>query len=267
MLWIGARVFMMRQIEYELRNSCRMPALGLGTWLLKGAKCRQVVSSALKLGYRHIDTAEMYGNHHDIGEALKGFDRSEIFLTSKVSSLNLRHDDVIEACDRALAELGSGYIDLYLIHWPNPQIPLRETLAAFGELLKDGKIRSAGVSNFSTNLLKDALETAEFPLTVNQVEFHPQEYSRELLRLCKENGLILVAYSPLGRGQLLQDRMIREIAEERGRTSAQICLRWGLQKGAAVIPKASSETHLRENMDVFDWTLTEEDMRRLDSLT
>lgn len=123
------------------------------------------------------------------------------------------------------------------------------------------------MSNFPTNLLNDALKTAEIPLTVDQVEFHPQEYPRALLNFCKEKDLILVAYSPLGRGRLLQNKTIRKVAEKRNKTPAQICLRWSLQKGTAVIPKASSENHLRENMDVFDWTLIEEDMRKIDSLT
>jgi len=258
---------MSTQIEYEMKDGNRIPALGLGTWTLRGEKCIQVVGTALKLGYRHLDTAEMYGNQKDIGEALKGFDRSKVFITSKVPREELHYDDMIKACDKTLADLKTSYVDLYLIHWPNALIPLEETFRAFQKLLKDSKIRSVGVSNFSTDLLKEALRITKVPITVDQVEFHPQSYKKELLEFCKENGIVLTAYSPLGRGRLHQNEVIVNAAEKYKRMPSQVCLRWSLQKGVVVIPRSGSENHLKENLDIFNWRLADEDMRKIDSLT
>jgi len=255
------------QTEYRMKDGNRIPSVGLGTWSLKGAECRRVVKMALKLGYRHIDTAEMYGNEADIGAAMKDFDRSKIFVTSKVRGENLRYDDVIEACNRSLDALGTGYLDLYLIHWPVEEVPLEETLKAFRKLLDEGKIKSAGVSNFDKNLLETALKMADFPITVNQVEFHPYKYRKNLLDFCKDSDVVVTAYSPLGVGKLLQDKVINEVAARYNMTAAQVCLRWSLQKGVVVIPKASSEAHLKENLDIFSWSLSEQDMKKLDSLT
>ena len=249
-----------------MKDGNRIPAVGLGTWSLKGAECTRVVKTALKLGYRHIDTAELYGNEEDIGAAVKDFDRSKIFVTSKVRGENLRYDDVIKACNRSLDALGTGYLDLYLIHWPSGEVPLEETLKAFHKLLNEGKIRSAGVSNFDRSLLKTALEMADFPITVNQVEFHPYRYRKNLLDFCKASGVVAIAYSPLGVGKLLQDTAINDVAARYNKSAAQVCLRWSLQKGVAVIPKARSEEHLKENLDIFDWSLTERDVRKLDLL-
>ncbi len=255
------------QIFYELKDGCGMPALGLGTWELQGKQCITTVREALDMGYRHIDTAEMYRNHREIGEAIRGRDRGEIFLTSKVWSSHLHRDDVLAACSTALSELGTDYLDLYLIHWPNPSTPLQETLQALSELRKQGKARSIGVSNFPPKLLRQAIEAADFPIVTDQIEFNPQTYDRETLQACKQNSVVLTAYSPLGRGELLADPAVVRVAAKHGKTSAQICLRWALQKGAAVIPKASNTKHLRENMDVFDWALDQQDMTKLDALT
>lgn len=240
--------------------------MGLGTWGLTGKRCRDIVRRAVELGYRHIDTAEIYGNHSEIGEAIRHFPRSGIFLTSKVWTNHLRHSDVIEACNRTLRELKTDYLDLYLIHWPSSEVPHEETFAAMRELVSDGKVRSVGVSNFAENHLRDALRVAGDMVMVDQMEFHPRCYQKDLLEFCKDHGLVVTAYSPLGRGNILGDEVIREIAEKYHRTPAQVCLRWGLQKGVVVIPKAGSEGHLRENLDVFDWEISKDDMRRLDSL-
>jgi len=250
-----------------MKDGNRIPAVGLGTWNLRGAECRRVVKTALKLGYRHIDTAELYGNEEDIGAAIKDFDRSKIFVTSKVRGENLGYDDVLEACNRSLDALGTGYLDFYLIHWPVEEVPLEETLKALRKLLDEGKIRGAGVSNFGRSLLKTALKMADFPIAVNQVEFHPYRYRKNLLDFCKKSDVVVTAYSPLGVGRLLEDAAINEVAARNSRTAAQVCLRWSLQKGVAVIPKASSEKHLKENLGIFSWSLSEQDMKRLDSLT
>lgn len=252
--------------ELEMKDGNKIPVLGLGTWQLTGENCTTIVKKALELDYRHIDTAEIYENQSEIGKGIKNFQRSKIFLTSKVWTNHLQYTDVIDACNRTLKELNTNYLDLYLIHWPSREVPLEETLEALGELVDDGKIKSVGVSNFSVNLLKKALEVAEVPITVDQVEFHPYLYRKDLLEFCNKNRIVLTAYSPLGRGVLFQDKKIREIADRYGKTPAQICLRWGLQRGAVVIPKAGSEKHLKENSAVFDWSISENNMKRIDSL-
>jgi len=251
----------------KLRSNYLIPSLGLGTWELLGKECEEIVKLALKIGYRHIDTAEMYKNEKEIGRAIKIFPRSEIFITSKVLGSNLKYNDVIKACESSLKRLDTSYLDLYLIHWPNPEIPLEETFKAMKFLHEEEKIRSFGVSNFDLPLLEKALEIEEIPICVNQVEFNPYVYQKELLEFCKKHGIILVAYSPLARGAVNKDERIREIAEKYGKTPAQISLRWVIQKGAIPIPKASCEKHLKENIKIFDWKISKKDEREIDLIS
>ncbi|MDI6826070.1 MAG: aldo/keto reductase [Candidatus Aenigmarchaeota archaeon] len=250
----------------KLRSNYSIPVLGLGTWQLLGKECERAVRKALEMGYRHIDTAEIYDNQTEIGKAIQGFDRSELFITSKVWETNLRFKSVLKACESTLKELNTSYLDLYLIHWPNPSVLLEETFRAMKILHEDGKVRSIGVSNFGLPLLKQALEVEEIPVCVDQVEFHPYLYQKELLEFCKKHDIVFVAYSPLARGKILDDKTIKELADKYGKSPAQISLRWILQKGAITIPKASSEEHLKENMDVFDWKLSKRDVSKIDSI-
>jgi len=250
----------------RLRSGFEMPVLGLGTWELTGRKCTETVKKALEMGYKHIDTAEYYGNEKETGRAISGFDRSEIFITSKVWMTHLKHDDVIKACEASLKRLGTSYLDLYLIHWPNEKISLSETMKAMEHLVKDGKVRSVGISNFDIKRTREALEVSSVPVSNNQVEFHPHLYQKGLLEFCKKSGIAITAYCPLARGKVLKDPVITGIAEKYGRTPAQVTLRWLLQKGTVVIPKASSEQHLKENMNIFGWKLKKEDESRIDSI-
>lgn len=251
---------------YKLRSNYEIPVLGLGTWELLGEKCRKAVIKALELGYKHIDTAEIYGNESEIGEAIRGFSRGDIFITSKVMPDNLHYNNVLKSCEKTLRRLKTNYLDLYLIHWPNPNIPLKETFRAMKRLHEEGKVRSIGVSNFNINLLEKSLEEEELPITVNQVEFHPYLYQKELLRFCKGHGIIFTAYSPLARGEIINNKIIQELGEKYKKTPAQISLRWVLQKETVVIPKASSEEHLKENMQIFGWEISEKDVEKIDSI-
>ncbi len=251
---------------YELATGYRMPALGLGTWQLRGHTCTRAVRTALDLGYDHIDTAENYGNHTAIREALEGYDREKLFITTKIPHSELRHDDVLAMADRALSELGVDYLDLLLIHWPNDQIPLSETLPAMAKLVRQGKVRSIGVSNFMIHHLEEALRVTEVPITVDQVKFHPYHNQRELLDYCKEKGIVVTAYSPFGNGSLIGDRALRRIAEKYDRSMPQVVLRWLLTKGLVVIPKSGNPDHIAANMDVFDWELDAEDFDAIEAL-
>ena len=253
----------------EVAPGVEAPVLGLGTWQLTGKGCVESVRKALELGYRHLDTAEKYDNEAEIGEAIKSFPRDELFLTSKVSAENLRHDRLIKSLNGSLSRLQTDYLDLYLIHWPSRDIPVEETFGAFKQLQDSGKIRSSGVSNFFIHHLDNAIPAArklELAISVNQVEFHPLLHDEKLLDYCRDNGIALTAYSPLARGKALDNGVIREIAGKYSRTPAQVALRWEIQKEALTIPKAASPAHQEENISIFDFKLEEEDVERIDSI-
>jgi diketogulonate reductase-like aldo/keto reductase len=249
----------------KTRNGAEIPALGLGTWQLVGESCSTAVDNAVRLGYTHIDTAEIYQNEFEVGKAIAGR-RDGLFLTSKVFFHHLRRDDVFAACLGSVHRLGTGQIDLYLIHYPNPQVAMRETLEAMARLVDMGVVGGIGVSNFTIRHLEEAMRITEIPILVNQVEFHPFLYQKELLAFCQDHGIVLTAYSPLARGLVFQDETVRGVASKHGRTQGQISLRWCYEKGCVVIPKATSETHIRENLAIFDFELDEEDRWKLDRL-
>ena len=250
----------------QLASGYTIPYLGLGTWRLAGDDCTRIVRQALDLGYTHIDTADMYGNHEQVGAGIRGVERSSFFLTSKVGPEHLRHDDTIAVCERSLRELGTDYLDMLLIHWPNKAIPMLETFEAMSELTQRGLIRSAGVSNFVAARLDEAVRISPVAICTNQVEFHPLLFQQSLLSFCGGKRVKITAYSPLARTEALTHAVILAISEETGRTPAQVCLNWLVQKGIIVIPKASSEKRLRENMDIFDWSLTVEQQVRIDAI-
>lgn len=252
--------------EKTLASGHTMPVLGIGTWRMRGDACTEAVRAALELGYTHIDTADMYGNHRAIGRALRDFNPNDIFITSKVWRTDLRHDDVLEMGERALSEMGIDALDLLLIHWPNPRVPVEETLSAMAELVQRGIVRSIGVSNFMIDHLEEALEVTEVPISVNQVEFHPYNNQRELLAYCKEHNIAVTAYSPFGSGDLIRDPALTRIAKKYGKSNAQIILRWLVNKGMVVIPKSMNPDHIKANMDVFEWELEREDFQAIEAL-
>ncbi|EDY80607.1 oxidoreductase, aldo/keto reductase family [Verrucomicrobiia bacterium DG1235] len=242
--------------------------LGLGTYDLRGAEGAASVRTAIELGYRHVDTAATYENEEAVGEGIRSSKvaRDQIFLTTKVDRANLRTSDFIGSAEASLAALGCDYVDLLLVHWPNAEIPIEETLAGASELVAAGKTRFIGVSNFTRPRLKALLKASDLPLVTNQVEYHAHLNQRGLLRLCEENGVLLTAYSPLGQGSVLKDETICDIAKRIGRSPAQVALRWLLQKGVAVIPKSSSAARMRENLGMLDFELDRVEMERIESI-
>ena len=247
----------------------RLPLLGLGTFELKGHLCTETVKQALEIGYRHIDTSINYENQEAIKKAIKGFDRKQLFITSKfeLDMLDLKKIDasVEETCDLALKQLGTDYLDLYLIHWPHRAFPMSDVFKALEKLVKKGKIKKAGVSNFTIHHLENLLNDGCKP-AANQVEFHPYLYQKELWEYCKAEKIELIAYRPFGQGPLLKDSILKKIGAAHHKNSAQVILRWLMQKEIPTIPKASSEKHLAENFAISDFELSTQEMHEIDKL-
>ena len=253
--------------RFRFKNGNDVPALGFGTWQLLGEECLRATKKALEIGYRHIDTADKYANHRYVGKAMEesGVDRKEIFLTTKVWYSDLRSAELKRSVLRFLEELETGYLDLLLIHWPNKNISLKESLLAMDQLKKDGIIRNIGVSNFTIHHLKDCLETG-VEVVNNQVELHPTFGQFELQKFAQENGILLTAYSPLGRGAELSILELEEIAEKYGKTVSQVILNWIVARGIIAIPKATSEEHIKENFEALDFELSSEDIEAINKL-
>ena len=252
--------------SYRLQSGYLMPIVGLGTWMLNGSTCERIVSMAIQLGYRLIDTAELYGNEAEIGRAIRGFDRSALFITSKVSSAHLSTNDIVHACSRSLKHLGTDYLDLYLIHWPNDAIPIEYTMEGMQHLVEQRAVRSVGVSNFDVGRLQEAIAASEVPICNDQVEYHPYRPRREIPEFCREHNIALTAYCPLAKGAVLHDPVLTRIGRRHGKSAAQVSLRWLIQKGAIVIPETSSLSHLRENIDLDGWELAAEEMQEIDNI-
>jgi diketogulonate reductase-like aldo/keto reductase len=252
-----------------LSSGHKMPLIGLGTWRLTGKECIDTVKLALELGYRLIDTAHVYENHKEIKKAIQDFDRSKLFITTKLAldqvSDNKVKASVESAFEKALEELGLDYIDLYLLHWPDHTRPLQEILHAMHDLRMQRKIRSMGVSNFTIHHLQDALDDG-IEMAVNQVEFHPFLNQQELLGFCKKHRIHVTSYRSLGKGALLEEPLFAQIAKRHKKTPAQIILRWLLQQEMSVIPKSTSKEHLKENLEVANFVLEEKEMQALSSL-
>ncbi|WP_226022177.1 aldo/keto reductase [Halomicrobium salinisoli] len=247
-----------------LPSGDELPQVGVGTWDIDGETVQESVRAGLDAGYGHVDTAEGYMNEAEIGDVLADYDREDVFLTSKVLPKNLNYDSVIQSCEASLERLGTDYLDLYLIHWPNPAISLRETLDAMATLHDRGLIRNVGVSNFSAYQLSCAQHISDVPIAVNQIEFHPWLQRPDLVEYCRETDTVIEAAAPLGRTEVFEDDTVRDLAEEYDRSPAQIVLKWEVERGIVALPKSSTPEHVRQNLDLFDWDVAEEDLERLD---
>ena len=253
-------------MEYVELKDTRIPKIGLGTWELQGQECQNAVRLALDLGYRNIDTAQMYRNENDVGQAIQtsGVNREEIFLTTKILSSNLNPDDVVRTTVESLRKLRTEYVDLLLIHWPNPRVALSKTIAAMDQLRAEGKTRYIGVSNFSVAQMKETMQACEDIILTNQVKYHPYQDQSEILRFCIENNMILTAYSPLARGRVTSDPVLADIGKSYGKSASQVALRWLIsQTNVMAIPKSGSETHLAENLNIFDFELSDSDLQQI----
>ena len=249
-------------------HAATIPAIGFGTSPLTGGLTAETVLAALKAGYRHIDTARKYGTEPAVGEALRacGLPRGDVFLTTKVSHERLRPDDFARSVDESLAALGVDYVDLLMVHWPNPEIPLRDYMPALAKAKRQGLARHIGVANFTTRLLDEAAALCPEPLAVLQAEYHPYLDQTKLLAAARKHKMTFVAYCPLARGRLFGDPVLSELAKARGLSLAQIALRWLIQQNVAVIPFSSKPERIANNFDVFGFELSDAEMARIAAL-
>jgi diketogulonate reductase-like aldo/keto reductase len=261
---------------FELHNGVKIPCVGFGTYqIANGESAVSAVRNALETGYRHIDTAAGYGNEESVGIAVKqsGIGRDEIFITSKLQNPEHGYENTMRAFEETMKNLDMDYLDLYLIHWPNPikfrnewQSANAGTWKAFEELYKAGRIRSIGISNFHPRHIDELMKTATIVPMVNQIRLCPGDTQDEIVNYCRERNIILEAYSPLGTGQLFEVPDMQSIAQKYGKTIAQTGLRWSLQKGYLPLPKAVGQTHIKENADIFDFELSEQDVQTISDL-
>ncbi|ATO49346.1 aldo/keto reductase [Brevibacillus laterosporus] len=260
------------QATTTLHNGTKMPWFGIGVFKVEeGSELVSAVKSAIKHGYRSIDTAAIYGNETSVGQAIHegiqetNLPREDLFVTSKVWNADLGYEATLAAFETSLDKLGLEYLDLYLIHWP-VKGKYKEAWRALEKLYKDGRVKAIGVSNFQIHHLEDLMEEAEIKPMINQVEFHPYLTQKELITFCRAHDIQMEAWSPLMQGQLLDNPVLQEIADKHGKTVAQVILRWDLQHGVITIPKSTKEHRIVENASVFDFELTKEEMDRIDAL-
>ncbi|MEA2930458.1 MAG: 2,5-diketo-D-gluconate reductase [Hyphomicrobiales bacterium] len=249
-------------------NGAKIPAIGLGTWQLNGATGTRIAEQALRLGYRHLDCALIYGNEREIGEGLRasGVKREEVFITTKVPHTELAPPALERAVKQSLANLRVSDVNLLLVHWPNPQVPLAETMGAMSKMKKEGYARHIGVSNFTVALIEEAVKLSSEPIVTNQIEWHPYLDESKVKAACARHGIAVTAYCPIARGQSGKDEVLARIGKRHGKTAAQVSLRWLLQQGAIVIPRTSKVERLSENMAIFDFALSEPEMAEIGTL-
>ena len=260
---------------FVLHNGYQIPCVGFGTWQTPdGDTARTAVKSALQAGYRHVDTAAVYGNEKSVGQGIKesGVLRDELFITSKVWNTERGYEKTLKAFEKTITDLDVDYLDLYLIHWPASESQFerweelnRDTWKAMMELYQAGKIKAIGVSNFLPHHLKALMDMEVKPM-VNQIEFHPGYMQKETLEFCKENGILVQAWSPLGTGRMLTNETLIEIAKKYNKSVAQLCIRWCLQHDVLPLPKSVTQSRIVENTDVFDFVIGQDDMNKIDAL-
>lgn len=250
-----------------LNNGVKMPWVGFGTFKIKDKNTAiSSVKEALRLGYRHIDTAAIYGNEEAVGEAIKEskVKREDIFLTSKLWNSEHDYDRALKAFDESLKKLGTDYLDLYLIHWPGKSN--KDVWKAIEKLYKDGRIKAIGVSNFKVHHLEELINECDIVPAVNQVEYHPEFPQTELHEFCKKHKIQLEAWGPLMQGKIFEIPLMKELSDKYGKTISQIALKWDLQMGVVTIPKSSTKARIKENMNLYDFEISEEDMKKIAEL-
>lgn len=250
-----------------LPSGDEIPLVGFGTYDIEPPNTTEAVRTALEAGYRHVDCAEGYGNETEVGEALADYDREELFVTSKVLPKHLHYESVISACHDSLGRLGTDYLDLYLIHWPNPAISLRETLSAMAKLVDEGLVGNIGVSNFSAYQLMFAQRISAVPIAMNQVELHPWFKQPELREYATEHDVPVAAAAPLARTKVFDEPVVQELADKYDTTPAQIVIRWQIQNGIVTIPRSTTPAHIESNFAVTDWELDETDVDRIEAIS
>jgi 2,5-diketo-D-gluconate reductase B len=248
-------------------HGARIPALGLGTFGLNGRVAERIVGHALDAGYRHVDTAQMYGNEAEVGTAIRrsSVPRDEIWLTTKIWPDRFRADDLLRAAEESVRRLGTEP-DLLLLHWPSADVPLEETVGALNEARSRGHARHIGISNFTTAMIREAVSHSSVPLLVDQVEYHPYLDQSAVLGELARHGMALIAYSPIGRGKVFRDPTLQRIGKAHGKNPGQVSLRWLLQQGVAAIPRSSREANVEANLAVFDFVLSDDEMAEVSGL-
>ena len=254
----------MQRIE---ANGARIPAIGLGTMTLRENVCVDIVSAALRGGYRHLDTAQMYGNEREVGEGVRasGIAREDVFLTTKVWHNRLAAGDLERSVDESLGRLKLSYVDLLLIHWPNAAIPLKDTLGALVKVKRAGLTRHIGVANFTVALIEEAV-CADEPLVTNQIEVHPFIDQAKVMAACRRHGLSVTAYCPIARGKVPGNPVLERIGKAHGKSAGQVALRWLVQQGVIPIPRTAKTERLKENLAVFDFALSDAEMGEIGAL-
>jgi 2,5-diketo-D-gluconate reductase B len=254
-------------MSFAESHGFKIPLVGLGTWALRGRDCTRVVQQAISIGYRYIDTAQMYDNEAAVGEGVRASGhRAEVLVGTKVQPERLAPHDLERSVKESLSRLRLDVIDLLLIHWPNPRVPLAETLGAMAKLKHEGYVKQIGVSNFTVALVDQAVKATTEPLVCNQIECHPYLNQDKAIAACRKAGMAVVAYSPIARGSAKGDALLERIGKAHGKTAAQVCLRWLTQQGIVVIPRTSKVERLEENFALFDFELTGAEMKEIATL-
>jgi methylglyoxal/glyoxal reductase len=255
------------ETKIKLNSGTEIPIIGLGTWKAEGKQLEKAIKVALNANYRHFDTASFYGNEQEVGNALQncGIPRKDLFVTTKVWKTDHGYDETIKAIGKSLELLQMDYVDLYLIHWPHPKKRL-QTWKGMEKILEDGKVKAIGVSNYTIAHLEELQAESNIMPAVNQIEFHPYQYEKEVLEYCKSKNIVVEAYSPLIRAKKMKDPVLVKYAKKYHKSTAQLLIRWGLQNGVVSLPKSTNRKRIIENTDVFNFEISQEDMSVLNTI-